>query len=142
MRFYCLGLGAARGDRQHPGIDGASALNVVGRVADDQDFLTTERGIQKTAAAAPSDGGDFIAIFMIVGECPGLEDVPQIIMAQFDLRAQPDVAGQQTNRRRLGKPPKLMNEFADATEDTALRLRQQVIKPENVAVKKPAEIFR
>src|SRR5436309_16126212 len=108
------------------------ALDVERRVADHEDLVAAQVVVEQTAAALFGEGGDLIAVFVVVGKRAGLENLPQLEVAQLDFGAEPDVAGQQANRRRLGQRVELMDEFPNSGKNAAPRLRQQVIQPENV----------
>ena len=82
-----------------------------------------------------------VAVFLVVRKRAGLENLPELEVAEFDFRSEPDVTGQQANRRRLGQRVQLMNEFPDSGENTTPRLRQQVVEPEDVGVEEAAEIL-
>ena len=64
------------------------------RVAHDDDLVAAQFFSQHVAAAFVCDGGNLIAIFTVVGERTGLKGVPKAEAAQFDFRAEPDVAGE------------------------------------------------
>src|SRR5205807_823497 len=108
--------------------DGPGALDIVLRVADDENLVAAQMVAEQQVAALSGDGGDVIAVFVIVRERARLENLPKLEVAEFDFRAQPDVAGQQTNRRRPGQRVELMNEFPDAGIHASARLRQQAIE--------------
>src|ERR1043166_2298767 len=116
MRLQFVRPRAARCDGQDSGVDGASAFNVVGRVADYQDLLTAQGRAQQLAPPLLSDSGDLVAVFVIIGEPAGLENFPELITANLDLRAKSDVTRQQTDGGRLRKRVQLTDEFPDAGE--------------------------
>ena len=103
MRLEVLPFRAAGRHGQHPGIDGPGAFDIAGRVADHENLAASQMIVQQPAPALSGEGGKLIAVFRVVGESAGLEQLPQFVVAQFDFRAEPDVAGQQAERRGLGQ---------------------------------------
>ena len=63
-------------------------------------------------------------------------------MAQFDFRAEPDVAGQQAERRGQGQAAQLPDEFPHSINHNAAGLRQHVIEPEHIGVEETTEILQ
>ncbi len=79
---------------------------------------------------------------MVVGECAGLEHIPERKVAQFDFCAQAYVAREQTQQRRLSQRLQPANKLPDARTDLAFALPQNVIKPKNIPLKKSPEVLR
>jgi len=132
----------ARGDGEDFGFDGLPTADVVRRVAHDQDLVTPQILMEQPAAALARDGGDLIALLVVVAKCAGLEDLPEIEVAQLDFRTQTDVSGQEANDGWLRQRAKLAQEMSDTGNDPALGSGEEIIEPKNVAVEKPAGILR
>ena len=63
-------------------------------------------------------------------------------MAKFDLGAQPDVAGEESNHGRGGESAERIDELADAGAGAAVvGFGQQVIEPEHVSIEKATHVF-
>jgi len=132
----------ARGHRQHLGPDGPAATNVQRRVADDHNFFAAQLPFQHPAGAAARGVRDLVALFMIIRKRAQLEFPPQIEMAQLDLGAEPDVAGEQADQRRLRQGAQTVEHLRHARARPGLALGEEVVKPENIAFKEAAEVFR
>src|SRR5437016_8289058 len=139
LQFLQLRAASRHGERF--GANMLGAANVQRGVTDHEDLVAGQDFIEQTAAAQFGDGGDLIAVFVVVGECAGLENLPQLEAAQLDFSAQPDVAGQQADSRRPGQRMELMDELPNAGQNDAPGRRQQRIEPEYVAIEEAAEIF-
>ena len=117
------------GDGQHFRADCAGAANVKRGVTNHKHLLTAQFVFQNSAATVARNCGDLIAVFVIVGEGPGLKHVPKVVMAQFDFRTKPDIAREQTKHRRLRQSFQLCNEFVNPGTDAAFAFAQNVVKP-------------
>ena len=133
--------GAAGGDGEDFGADGATAPDVEGGIADYDNFLALQRPLQEASGTIAGNGGDLIALFMVIGKSAGLEEFPQAEVAQFDLRAQADVASQKAKQGRFGKLPELVDEGADARAFAGFTVPEDLVEPEDVTIKEPAEII-
>jgi hypothetical protein len=87
---------AARSHGQNFGLDSVCAFNIQRGVTDYEDLLSVQFFPKNSAAPFSSNHSDPVPIFMIVPKCACLKKIPQSIMAQFDLRAQPDIPGEQS----------------------------------------------
>ena len=63
-------------------------------------------------------------------------------MAQLDFRANLNVAGEQAKRRRMRQRLQVTDELAHPATHLAAVLLKDVVEPENVMLKKFAEMFR
>ena len=63
-------------------------------------------------------------------------------MAQLDLGAEPDVAGEQAEQRRLRQRLQAANELPDARTGGGPALVENVVEPEDVAVEEALEVLR
>ena len=91
----------ASADREHLRTDGAGASDVERSVADDEHFFTGKFPAEQRFAAPFCNGRDLVALRGIIGKSAGLKLFPEIEPAQLDLRAKPDVAGEQPHGRFL-----------------------------------------
>ena len=126
---------------QHSGTDGTGTLDVPRRVADDQDLFATEIVIEQSASARLGQGGDLVAVLVIVAKRARLEQFPKLEVAQLDFRPQPGVDGLRADRRRLGQRAQLADELPDARENTAPHFGQQIVEPEGVAIEEGTKIL-
>ena len=142
MRLKFRARISARAHGQNFGLDPVAALNVPWRVADDDNFRSRQVSSEKLIASLLSKDGQFVAIFVIISEGAHLKAVPQTEVAQFDFRAQTDVAREQTHQRRLRQAAQALHELPDSGASSALELGQQMVQPEYVGVKETPEIAR
>jgi hypothetical protein len=82
-----------------------------------------------------------IPVFVIVGKRAGLENFPESIAAQLDFRAEPDVAGEQAEHRRIRQREQITDEFTHAFAHVAVAVNENVVEPEDVAPEKLPEMF-
>jgi len=120
--------------------NGARALDIARSITHDENLVAAQILVEQSAAALFGNGRDLIAIFVVVGECAGLKQLPKLEAPQLDLGAEPDIAGQQSHDRTIRQPVQLMDEFPHARNHHAVRLREQVVEPENIAVEESPEI--
>ena len=111
----------------------------MGRVADDQHLVPAQVLPEDAAAALMRHGGDLVALFVVVGEPAGLKDLPEIEVAQLDLRAEPDVAGEQAEQRRLRQRLQFADEFPHARTELGLAVAQDMVQPEDVTLEEPLQ---
>src|SRR5439155_9388576 len=104
--------------------------------------LAAQIVVEQSAAAVFGNGGDLIAVLVVIAKRARLEHFPKFKVAQLDFRAEPDVAGQQAQRGRFGQRVQLANEFPDAGQHDAARLSQQIVEPEDIAIEEKAKILR
>src|SRR5947207_13043409 len=86
---------------EHFGADRASTADIEWSVANDKDLLALQVAFQNLPAPVAGNGGDLIALFMIISEAAGLKDFPKIEVAQFDFRPETYIASQQTEQGRI-----------------------------------------
>ena len=96
LQFLKLRAAGRHGERLRS--NGPGALDIVRRVADDENFFIAQMAAEQQVTPLSGDGGDVVAVFVIVRERAGLENLPKLEVAEFDFRAEPNVAGQQTSR--------------------------------------------
>jgi len=94
--------GAAGADGQHAGADGAAAADVVGRIADDEHFGAGEGAAEPLAAPVAGDASELVAVFVVIAEGAQDKVFPELVMAQFDFGAEPDIAGEEADEGWLG----------------------------------------
>lgn len=100
--LFQFGQGCApRRDREDIGPNGATAFYIERCVANDDHFFAAQSSPVQTRPACVCRVRNLIAILVIVSKCAKFKLLPQVEVAQFDFRAEPDVAGQQTKRWRL-----------------------------------------
>ena len=142
MRLQLLERHAAGRHGQRFGADRPGALDVPRGVADDENLLAAQIVVEQSAAAFLCEGGDLIAVLVVVAKRAGSEYFPKFKVSQLDFGAEPDVASQQAERGRFGQRVQLADEFPDAGQHAAAVLSQEAVEPENVAIEEKAEIFR
>ena len=77
MEFLKLGDGEVTGRHgQHLGADGPGAANIQWRIANHQYFRSFYRAAQSFGAAMAGDGGDLVAILVVIGKTAEREFVP------------------------------------------------------------------
>lgn len=135
-------FGAASGHGQRFRADESSATNVMRRVADDNDFIAAQLPAQQAAAAFERSDRDLVAIFAVVGKATRLENLPKAIAAQFDFRAEADVAGKQAQLWRIGQGRQTINKLTRPVTGAAVALPDCLVEPENITLEEPLEIFR
>ena len=140
MRFQFGVACTARCHGQHLCANRPSAADVQWRVADDHNFLTAQFPAQHAAAALTCDGGNLIAILPVIREAARFEMFPQSEVAQLDFRSEPDVAGEQSQQRRLGQCLQISDQLADAGTFLRLTFLEQMMQPMNVALEEPREV--
>ena len=100
--FGELGLGeVAGGYGEDGGIDGLSAMDVGGGVADDEDFGWVEVG-ELVAGAFKRFTGNVITVFGGVAKGAKFKTVPEMVMGELEFRAYWQVASEQAERGRRG----------------------------------------
>ena len=77
---------------------------------------------------------------MIVGKAAEREFVPQLEPFQLDLRAAPDVAGEQTEQRRFGARGQRAVKFQHARTRPARAICHQLLQADHVGREKALEI--
>src|SRR5204863_8660727 len=117
---------ATRGHGKNPGADRSGAANIERRIADHQHFSTPQRALKDVAPTIARDGGDAVALFMIVGEGAGLKVIPQPEMPQLDFGAEANVAGEQAEHRRLVQGLALFDKAQDAFANVAVAMPQNL----------------
>lgn len=132
----------SRRDREDIGSDGATAFHIKRRVANDDNFFAAQSSPVQTRPACVCRVRNLIAILVIVGKCAKFKLLPQIEVAQFDFRAEPDVAGQQTERWRLWQRLQIPDQFPDAGTRGGFALGQDVVEPENVTLEETLKMRR
>ena len=140
--FQFFQFGPAGGHGQCFCADEFSAAHIERRIADDDDFLRLQVFVQHAAAAFQRGNRDVIAVFVVIGKAAELEKIPQAELAQFDFRAELDVAGEQAQRRRLRQCLQIADEFKNSGAGVAGAVCKDVIQPEDVSVQKLPEVPR
>jgi hypothetical protein len=97
---------------------------------------------QHTTATRKRRRRNVVTFFVVIGKAAKRELVPQVEMAQFNFRAELDVAGEQAKRGRLGQRAQGVDQFPDAGADLRLAAGEDVVEPENVTPEKLREMFR
>ena len=133
---------AAGSHRQNFGVDVFAAGDVERRIANNEDFFTPQRASEQLAAALAGHDSNLAAILVVVGEGAGAEVVPELVMAELELRAQTDIASEQTDARRLRQRVEVPDQFGNSLEHRSAQLREHVIEPKNVVVEKLRKILR
>ena len=65
-----------------------------------------------------------------------------MVTAQLDFRAQADVAGEQTQHRRIRQGSQTVDELQYSAAGPAIALGDGLVEPENITLEEPLEIFR
>ena len=78
---------------------------------------------------------------MIVGERAGLENFPELEAAQFDFRAEFDVASEQADERRVRQTIQFADELHHSGADIAVTILDQVVKPVDIVLEEAPEVF-
>lgn len=130
------------GDGEAPGPDGLGAGDVMGGVADDQDFVAAERVAVPVLAAAVGDFGQTIAVGIFVPERAEHEALPELVVAQFDFGAEADIASEQAEGGRVGEGGERAEERSYAREHAAGDLGEEMVEPEDVIVEESRGVFR
>src|SRR5438309_12122125 len=102
-------------------------------------MLIPQRFAKQPGASLLRNHGDLIAFLVIVGKAAGPEKLPEPVVAQFDFRAEPDIAGQQADDRRLREGFQFQNLPSDTRADFTARLRQDVSQPMRVTIEEKLE---
>lgn len=127
--------------RKGPRADRLAALDVVRRIADDQDFVTLQIAIQAVAGALASDGSDLATIFVVIAETAGAEVVPQVVVSQFDLRAEAYIARQQAEERWLREGARFTKPRTHTRQNMSADLMKEIVEPEYVGIKELLKIL-
>jgi hypothetical protein len=106
--------GTAGGDGKHLCPDVPAAGDIARGVAHDEDFLRAQASAQPLASARPGDGGEFVAILVIIAERTQRELLPEAEVPQLDLGPQPHVAGQQAHHGGVGSLDAMAHETLHA----------------------------
>src|SRR5471030_817432 len=93
-------------------------------------------------AARVRGGGDQIAFLVVVGKPAELELLPQVEVAQFDFRAEPDVAGEQADNRRIRQRVQVAQQFPNSGANLGLAADENLVEPENIILEEALKIFR
>jgi hypothetical protein len=134
MFFQFVERRAAGGHGEYVRADGPTAFDVQRRVANHHDFFAAQFPAMQTRPAMMRGVGDLIAILVIVRKRAGDEVIPEIEVAQFDFRAEPDVAGEQAERGRFGQRLQITNQLPDAGTGFRLAVSKNVVEPEHIAL--------
>ena len=86
LEFFSIGSHG-----QHPRVDRPGAPDVVWRVAHHQDLSTRQFHAQSLAAAPSGHRRNLVPVLVIVAKATDGKPLPQIMSAQLDFRAPPDV---------------------------------------------------
>ena len=132
----------ARRHRQRLRPDGAGALDVARRVADDQDFLAAQRRAEPPVPPDVGDAGQLIAILVIVAERAQRKEPPKPVMTQLDLCAEEDVTREQADHGRMPQGLQVTNPFCHTGQHPAVELPEQMVQVKDVTVEEPPEIVR
>lgn len=95
---------------------------------------------EQEAASVAGDGGELIAIFVIIAKCAGAERIPEAVMAQLDFGAEPNVPREQAEHGRMGRILQSRDKFADAWTLMAVHLVQQMLQPEHIGIEETLKI--
>lgn len=133
---------AAGRDSQNFRADKFSATNIKRSVADHDDFLRLQIFPKHAPTAFERGDGDLVAFFVVVGKCAEMKIFPKVVAAQFEFRAEFDIAGKQAERRRIFEREQIADEILDAVTNLTVAVRENVVEPENVALEKFREMFR
>lgn len=129
------------GHRQNFRSNRAAAFNVKRGVPDDQDFVTFNLPSRQHFTPDLRHQSDFIAVVMVVGKSARDKRLPQIEMAQLDLRAEPDVPGEQPKDGRIRHCLKLVEKIVGAATYPAIEVMKIVGQPVDVTGEKPVGIL-
>lgn len=126
---------AASGYDENFGADVPRAADVQRRVADDEDLIIAQILLEEPAAPLAGNPRDAAALLMVVREGSGGEVVPQLQTAQFDLRAQTDVAREQPEQGGRFEGLEAVDKVPHPGADFGPAFLQEMVQPEDIAVK-------
>lgn len=142
MRLQLIQLRTACSDGETARTDGPATRDIQGGVANDEDFVAAQIAPEQAAAPRVGNAGDFVAVLVVVAKAAGDEGIPQAVVAEFDLRAEADVAGEQAEERRVGECGEFGQPFARAGTRPASKFAEMVFEPEDVGVAEALKVFR
>ena len=94
MTFQLGNRGVPCGHGQTLGRNRAGACDVQRGIAHHQDFFSAKRLSQQFGSPNLGDPSDLIPILVIVPEATRAKVLPEMVMTQLDLRAEPYIPGQ------------------------------------------------
>src|SRR5258708_1708799 len=140
--FQFMMLRAARRHGQNACADKFSTTNIKLRVAHDNDLFRPQMFSDNTLPAFKCRDRDVISIFVVIRKSAEMKNFPKPEMPQLDFCAEPDIAGEQTKRRRIWQREQIANEMLDTMTCRAIALPHDVVETESVVIEKFSEIFR
>lgn len=129
------------GDGNGARVDRFAAGNIARRIADDVNLGRTEFLAVFFPGPRLRERSKLVAIVMIVGKRAELEEMPDTIMLEFQLRAPGNVAGEKSEdevRSRLQLFQQIQNPGQEATTGS---LRKFLRKMMHVTVEKSGDVF-
>jgi len=120
----------------------ARATDVQRRVSNHQNLLAAQRPSKTLAAPPVRHRGDLVTLLVVVGKTAKRKFIPKVETFQFDARSFFDVAGEQTDQRRLGLVLQGSMEFQHAWAGAAPAIRDQFPQPAHVGRKETLEMPR
>ena len=135
------GAGISAGSHSNgAGVDGLGACNVVRRVADDVDIGALEIDAVFIAGALPGKGAEEVALMGIIREGAKGEVLHDPVMAELELGAAAEVAGEQAHGdvRHFCKS---VEDFREAGEEASVIVQELRLEVAEIALKKRIHIF-
>ena len=123
------------------GSNGVRAFDIPRCVADDKDLRAVKFAAEQLVATLMGNRRDLVPIFVVVRECTCPKARPQMIMSQFDLRAETNVPGQQSQHRRFRQRLEIAEHGMHARKHGAAQLPEKMIELENVVIQESAEVL-
>src|SRR6185369_8148173 len=115
-------------DRDALGADGVGRVDVLGRVADDDDAASLERRAEAIGAALGADAEELGAKLVIAAEAAEGEAAIEVDVRELELGAAADVAGAEADRAAL-ELLRGVERFADPRVDAPRRGGRRVRDP-------------
>src|SRR5436190_4957575 len=130
------------GDGEDFGLDGVAAFDVARSIADDEDFFAGEFCAKEFGAAVACDGGDLVAVFVVIAIRAHGEGIPEAVMGELQESALFDVAREETDERAMGHGAESGDEFVDTGKDVAVEGDEHAFEPNDVSAKEAREMLR
>lgn len=133
-------ISTACAQSEGPGAHGASARNVGGSIAHDQNFIPLEWSAEQFGTAKQSNPGQLISVFVVVAESAKSERFPDSEVPELDFGAKPNIARQEADDGLMFQCSEGAKERRDACTQAAGRVPEVLVQQKHVAGKKPIEI--
>jgi hypothetical protein len=112
------------------------------RVANHKNFFAFQIASEFFIRAFVRDPSDAITLLMIIRERSSFKMLPQVIATKFQLRAQPNISGQQTEDRLVRRMQQAIQKMFDSFARSAIKMMQKVIEPIRIPIEEPREVAR